>query len=71
MDPKDVSKFKGLYETGKLLRPEQPGNVIARLSVSAGKELGGKMLRLVFSFYYFLPFLRCLGGEERGRKIKC
>ncbi|CAG8948707.1 hypothetical protein HYFRA_00001828 [Hymenoscyphus fraxineus] len=44
MDPNDVSKFKSLYETGKLLRPEQPGNVIAKLAVGAGKELGGLLL---------------------------
>jgi len=28
-----------------LLKPEQPGNVIAKLAVGAGKELSGKFLR--------------------------
>ena len=36
--------FLGLKESGKLLRPEQPGNVIARLALSAGRELSGKAL---------------------------
>ena len=45
MDAKDTEKFRGLYESGKLLSPEQPGNVIARLVLGAGRELGGKFLR--------------------------
>jgi hypothetical protein len=45
MDAQDSEKFKSLHETGKSLRPEQPGNVISRLAVSAEKELSGKVLR--------------------------
>lgn len=45
MDGKDVEKFKKLHEEGKLLRPEQPGHVLARMVVGAGKELSGKFLR--------------------------
>jgi NAD(P)-dependent dehydrogenase (short-subunit alcohol dehydrogenase family) len=45
MDEKDAEKFRTLFEEGKLLRPEQPGNVMARLAVGAGKELSGKFLR--------------------------
>ncbi|TAQ86767.1 hypothetical protein B7494_g4909 [Chlorociboria aeruginascens] len=44
MDEKDTKKFKSLYEEGKLLRPEQPGNVMARLVVEGGIELSGKFL---------------------------
>lgn len=44
MSEKDRGKFKGLKEGGTLLRPEQPGHVIARLAVGAGKELNGKFL---------------------------
>jgi NAD(P)-dependent dehydrogenase (short-subunit alcohol dehydrogenase family) len=43
MDAKDAEKFKTLHESGKLLRPEQPGNVIARLALGAERELGGKL----------------------------
>ncbi|EPE36985.1 NAD(P)-binding Rossmann-fold containing protein [Glarea lozoyensis ATCC 20868] len=43
MDAKDAEKFKTLHESGKLLRPEQPGNVMARLALGAGHELGGKL----------------------------
>lgn len=45
MDAQDTEKFKTLHETGKSLRPEQPGSVIARLAVSAEKEFSGKVLR--------------------------
>jgi NAD(P)-dependent dehydrogenase (short-subunit alcohol dehydrogenase family) len=45
MDATDAEKFRTLHETGKTLRPEQPGDVIARLAVGAEKELSGKFLR--------------------------
>lgn len=45
MDGKDAEKFKGLFESGSLLRPEQPGHVIARLALEGKKELSGKFLR--------------------------
>jgi NAD(P)-dependent dehydrogenase (short-subunit alcohol dehydrogenase family) len=45
MDQKDTEKFKSLYEKGELLKPEQPGNVIARLATGAEKGLSGKFLR--------------------------
>lgn len=44
MDPKDAAKFAELKKTGELLRPEQPGNVMARLSLDAPKDLSGKFL---------------------------
>lgn len=47
MDEKDMEKFSGLHRDGKLLKPEQPGGVIARLAVGAGLDLSGKFLRYV------------------------
>lgn len=44
MSKKDAAKFLGLKKDGGLLRPEQPGHVIARLAVAGGKELSGKFL---------------------------
>jgi NAD(P)-dependent dehydrogenase (short-subunit alcohol dehydrogenase family) len=44
MSAKDREKFSDLKEKGGLLKPEQPGHVIARLAVGAGKELSGKFL---------------------------
>jgi len=44
MDEKDRIKFLGLPKEGKLLRPEQPGNVMARLAISAPIELSGHFL---------------------------
>lgn len=45
MDEKDAKKFASLKSEGKLLKPEQPGHVIAKLSVDAKKELSGKFLK--------------------------
>jgi NAD(P)-dependent dehydrogenase (short-subunit alcohol dehydrogenase family) len=45
MDAKDVEKFRELYTGKKLLKPEQPGHVMARLVLDAPSELSGKFLR--------------------------
>jgi NAD(P)-dependent dehydrogenase (short-subunit alcohol dehydrogenase family) len=45
MEEKDAEKFRTLHEEGKLLRPEQPGNVMGRLAVRAMKDLSGKFVR--------------------------
>lgn len=47
MDQKDVKKFGGLYERGELLKPEQPGHVMAKMVLDAPRELGGRFLRFV------------------------
>ncbi|KAF2429155.1 short chain dehydrogenase/reductase [Tothia fuscella] len=44
MDPKDAEKFAMLKSSGKLLRPDQPGNVMAKLAIGVGRELSGKFL---------------------------
>jgi NAD(P)-dependent dehydrogenase (short-subunit alcohol dehydrogenase family) len=44
MDPQDATTFAGLKRDGKLLQPEKPGNVIARLVLNAPKELSGKFI---------------------------
>ncbi|KAK8179202.1 hypothetical protein BC567DRAFT_208249 [Phyllosticta citribraziliensis] len=44
MDPKDAENFLGLKSGGKLLKPEQPGNVMARLVLDAPKSLSGQFL---------------------------
>jgi NAD(P)-dependent dehydrogenase (short-subunit alcohol dehydrogenase family) len=44
MSPSDQEKFHGLHKEGKLVRPEQPGTVIANLAVSGTTELSGKFL---------------------------
>ncbi|KAH0018426.1 hypothetical protein KCU78_g7164, partial [Aureobasidium melanogenum] len=41
---KDAAKFKELKETGGLLKPEQPGHVMAKLALDAPKDLNGKFL---------------------------
>lgn len=45
MHEKDSAKFFTLHREGELLKPEQPGNVIAKLALDGPKELNGKFLR--------------------------
>lgn len=51
MDNEDAARFKKLKSEGKMLRPEQPGNVMAQLVHEAPRELTGQYLRLVGGLY--------------------
>ncbi|KAI9887668.1 MAG: hypothetical protein M1823_000532 [Watsoniomyces obsoletus] len=42
---KDQEKFRGLKRDGRLLRPEQPGNVIAKVVLEGGRGLSGRFFR--------------------------
>ncbi|RAK96464.1 SDR family oxidoreductase [Aspergillus ibericus CBS 121593] len=44
MDPQFHSVFTTVHKSGNLLKPEQPGHVIARLVVDAPKLLSGKYI---------------------------
>ncbi|KAI9760155.1 MAG: hypothetical protein M4579_001875 [Chaenotheca gracillima] len=44
MNPEDGAKFATLKKDGQLLKPEQPGNVMARLVMDATNDLSGKFL---------------------------
>ena len=44
MDEKDQKKFSAAKTEGSLLRPEQPGNVIARLALDVPAEMSGKFI---------------------------
>ena len=44
MDVEDRKRFAELKSSGSLLRPEQPGHVMARLVLDAPKELSGRFL---------------------------
>lgn len=45
MDPEDEARFANLKRNGQLLRPHQPGNVMARLALNAPTKLSGQFLR--------------------------
>lgn len=45
MDEKDNAKFRGLYENKTILRPEQPGHVMAQLALNPDSALTGQYLR--------------------------
>ncbi|KIO32794.1 hypothetical protein M407DRAFT_95923 [Tulasnella calospora MUT 4182] len=42
MDPSELEKFNTLHSTGKLVKPEECGQVIAGLAVAAMPEMSGK-----------------------------
>ena len=44
MDETDAARFAELKASGGLLKPEQPGHVMARMVLDAPKELSGKFL---------------------------
>lgn len=44
MDEKDNAKFAELPSSGGLLKPEQPGHVIAKLVLEAPRELSGRFI---------------------------
>ena len=45
MREQDAARFHTLHKEGSLLKPEQPGNLMARLVLNAPKELSGKFIR--------------------------
>jgi NAD(P)-dependent dehydrogenase (short-subunit alcohol dehydrogenase family) len=49
MDAEDKAKFANLKKNGQLLRPDQPGNVMARLALNAPTRLSGQFLRCELS----------------------
>lgn len=45
MDKAQYDTFIEAFEQGKLLKPEQPGNVIAKFVATPNRELSGKDLK--------------------------
>lgn len=45
MDDKDAKNFVSLSENGSLLKPEQPGHVMAKLVLEGPKSLSGRFIR--------------------------
>lgn len=41
----EAAKFYSLHKAGELLKPEQPGTVIARLVLEGSRELSGEFLK--------------------------
>lgn len=48
LDAEMHSKFAGAHKDGKLVKPEQPGHVMAKLVLEAPKDLSGRFLSYVF-----------------------
>ena len=51
MTKQDADRFHTLHKEGGLLKPEQPGHVMARLVLDPPKNLSGQFLR--YDFLYF------------------
>lgn len=49
MSPKDYETFKSDFEQGRLVKPEESGGVIAKLSVDAKPELSGNYFKYVLN----------------------
>ena len=47
MAEKDNAKFRDAHQNQTLLKPEQPGNVMARLVIEPERSLNGQYLRCV------------------------
>lgn len=47
MEKEDAERFRKLKADGKMLKPEQPGHVMAKLVLDAPKELSGEFLKYV------------------------
>jgi hypothetical protein len=69
MDRQDADKFGSLLKDGKLLRPDEPGNVIAKLVVDAPKVLSGSFLKSVLRSNVFCrqPLTYCQLERQRSR----
>lgn len=48
MTEKEAAKFHNLYKEGGILKPEQPGNFMARLVLNPPKELSGEFLKYTY-----------------------
>jgi NAD(P)-dependent dehydrogenase (short-subunit alcohol dehydrogenase family) len=44
MSASDNQKFSDLFSSGQLVKPEQPGHVIAKLALEATSDLSGKFM---------------------------
>jgi len=45
MEQNDTERFRTMRKEGKMLKPEQPGNVMAKLVLDAPAELSGEFLK--------------------------
>lgn len=50
LEPQVYAKFATVHKDGKLLKPEQPGHVMAKLVLDAPRELTGKFLSCVYLY---------------------
>lgn len=73
LEPQMHSKFTTVHKEGKLLKPEQPGHVMAKLVLDGPQELSGKFLSYVIilcSYFcdiriFFLPLWDIYANENR------
>ena len=68
LDAEMHSKFTGVYKNGKLLKPEQPGHVMAKLVLDAPKEISGRFYSYVLSYKYYAKNTNSWQMERQGAR---
>jgi NAD(P)-dependent dehydrogenase (short-subunit alcohol dehydrogenase family) len=66
LDAEMHSKFTGVHKDGKLLKPEQPGHVMAKLVLDAPKEISGHFYSYVEPYSHYVEDANRLQMERQG-----
>lgn len=68
LDAEMHSKFTGVHKNGKLLKPEQPGHVMAKLVLDAPKEISGRFYSYVLPYTYYARNTNNWQMERQGAR---
>lgn len=68
LDAEMHSKFTGVHKDGKLLKPEQPGHVMAKLVLDAPKEISGRFYSYVRSHINYACSTNFWQMERQGSR---
>jgi NAD(P)-dependent dehydrogenase (short-subunit alcohol dehydrogenase family) len=68
LDAEMHSKFAGAHKDGKLVKPEQPGHVMAKLVLDAPKDLSGRFFSYVLQLYENLDGANNTQMERQGAR---
>jgi NAD(P)-dependent dehydrogenase (short-subunit alcohol dehydrogenase family) len=69
LDAEMHSKFAGAHKDGKLVKPEQPGHVMAKLVLDAPKDLSGRFFSYVLQFYENSDGANTMQVERQGARF--
>lgn len=69
LDAEMHSKFAGAHKDGKLVKPEQPGHVMAKLVLDAPKDLSGRFFSYVLQVYQNSDVANSTQMERQGARF--